>query len=71
MKIGKPNVKKLEPGQYDFICDCLAEGVPVWVVFAHNGVLKWYPGLPFGEPTTPPAFYVQKTSAPALRSSDD
>lgn len=68
LKVGKPSVKKLEPGQYDFICDCLAEGVPVWVVFAHNGVLKWYPGLPFGEATRVPAFYSPLFSKPSKRA---
>jgi len=61
LKVGTPTIKRLEPGQYDFICDCLAEGVPVWVVFAHNGVLKWYPGLPFGDPFRDPPFYQKRS----------
>lgn len=64
LKIGKPDMKRLEPGQYQFICDCLAEGVPVWVVFFHNKTLKWYSGIPCGDPTTPPPFYVA-TQRPA------
>lgn len=57
LKVGKPDAKALEPKQHDFIVDCLQAGVPVWVVFAHNGVLKWFNGLPYGEPVTAPSFY--------------
>ena len=66
LKVGKPDVKALEPGQHAFIVDCLTAGVPVWVVFAHNGVLKWFNGLPYGLPVSAPDFY-GKTPAPRPR----
>ena len=66
LKVGKPDAKRLEPGQVTFITECLSEGVPVWVVFAHNGVLKWFPGMPYGDPVSPPAFY-GKTQPPPRR----
>lgn len=66
LKVGKPDVKRLEPQQHLFICDCLRAGVPVWVVFAHNGVLKWFPGLPYGDPAPAPEFY-SSSSRPSKR----
>lgn len=68
LKVGKPDVKRLEPKQHEFIVSCLQAGVPVWVVFAHNGILKWFNGLPFGDPVSAPDFY-GKTQRPLRRRS--
>lgn len=70
LKVGKPDVKRLEPQQYQFICDCLKAGVPVWVVFAHNGVLKWFSGLPYGNPVSAPPFYAPKPSKRPATTSE-
>jgi hypothetical protein len=67
LKVGKPDAKRLEPGQYAFICDCLKDGVPVWVVFAHNGVLKWFNGLPYGDPVSAPSFYGEAQRSARVR----
>jgi len=58
LKIGKPGIDKLEPGQYDMMVEALRQGGPAWVVFNHGGVLKWYRGLPMGDPCKPPPFYM-------------
>lgn len=57
LKIGKPGVNALEPGQYDMIIEALRQGGPVWCCFNHGGKLKWYRGLPIGDPCEPPPFY--------------
>jgi len=57
LKIGKPGMDKLESGQHDMIIEALRQGGPVWVLFCHRGVLKWFRGLPIGDPCVPPPFY--------------
>jgi len=73
LKVGKPDAKRLEPGQVAFITECLSEGVPVWVVFAHNGVLKWFNGMPYGDAVSAPSFFggtrLPRHGRPVLRPS--
>ena len=57
LKVGPPSIKALRPPQFDFFCEALRQGVSVWVLFRHRGILKWYAGLPVGDPSPPPRFY--------------
>jgi hypothetical protein len=57
LKIGKPGIDKLESGQHDLIIEALRHGGPCWCLFNHNDSLKWFRGLPIGDPCNPPPFY--------------
>lgn len=56
LKVGKPDVKALEPGQHDMIMEALKQGGPAWCCFAHRGTVRFFRGLPIGYDSDPP-FY--------------
>ncbi len=68
LKIGKPGIDKLRAAQYDMIVEALRQGGPVWCCFAHRGIIKWYRGLPFGDPCEPPPFYRPKPTSSSRRA---
>ena len=57
LKIGRPSVKALRSAQHEFVIECLRHGVPIWVVFWWKGAIHWFPGLPYGDGASPPAFW--------------
>jgi penicillin-binding protein-related factor A (putative recombinase) len=56
LKVGKPNINKLRSAQRDVLYEALRQGGPAYCCFAHNGKVKWFRGLPLGDPIDPP-FY--------------
>lgn len=66
LKVGPPNVLRLEPMQYDFLTEAKKFGVSAWVVFHHADRLHWFKWIPAIE-TDAPVFYRPKAVAHVRR----
>lgn len=53
---GKPSIRHLRPAQHDFMLALMDHGGQGWVVFADQGLVKWYRGLDLGSPVARPDF---------------
>ena len=54
LKIGKPSLDALRPGQRDFGLECVAKGVPFWICFGHRHTPIFFAGVQVDVPTLPP-----------------